>query len=104
SAAIRRECGMDRGPRRHPMLRYRIAAGGLALLPALVVNASAQNCLLPWACQDSQPSRKAWSQKLRMQAEHKTSKITCRREKDCRVLFGAIYAGLPRQDHINDWP
>ena len=38
------------------MLRYRIAAGGLALLPALVVNASAQNCLLPWACQDSQPS------------------------------------------------
>src|SRR5262249_59650045 len=37
---------MDRGPRRHPMLRYRIAAGGLALLPALVVNASAQNSSL----------------------------------------------------------
>ena len=34
------------------MLCYRIAAGGVALLVASVVNASAQSCLLPWACQE----------------------------------------------------
>src|SRR5262249_17697272 len=38
--------------RRDPMLCYRIAAGGVALLAASVVNASAQSCLLPWACQE----------------------------------------------------
>jgi hypothetical protein len=43
------------GRRRHSMPRCRLAAGGLALLPALVVTASAQNCPLPWTCQDSQP-------------------------------------------------
>src|SRR5262249_17947387 len=44
------------GEKETSMLRCRLAAGGLALLPALVVNASAQNCPLPWTCQDSQPS------------------------------------------------
>jgi hypothetical protein len=38
------------------MLRCRIAAGGFALMAASVVNASAQSCLLPWACQDSRSS------------------------------------------------
>jgi hypothetical protein len=38
------------------MLCSRIAAGGFALLAASVVNASAQNCLLPWACQGSRSS------------------------------------------------
>lgn len=33
------------------MLCCRIAAGGFALLAASVVNASAQSCLLPWACE-----------------------------------------------------
>jgi len=37
------------------MLCCRIAAGGLALLAASVVNTSAQSCL-PWACQESRSS------------------------------------------------
>jgi hypothetical protein len=37
----------------------RIAAGGFALLAASVVNASAQSCLLPWACQELRSSAKA---------------------------------------------
>jgi hypothetical protein len=37
------------------MLWRRIAAGGFAFLTASVVNASAQSCLLPWACQESRP-------------------------------------------------
>jgi hypothetical protein len=35
------------------MLWRRIAAGGFAFLAASVVNASAQSCLFPWACQES---------------------------------------------------
>ncbi len=38
------------------MLCCRIAAGGFALLAVSVVNASAQSCLLPWACQESRSS------------------------------------------------
>ncbi|SRR6266571_7103238 len=40
------------------MLCCRIAAGGLALLAASVVNTSAQSCL-PWACQESRSSARA---------------------------------------------
>jgi hypothetical protein len=40
------------------MLCCRIIAGGLALLAASVVNASAQSCL-PWACQESRSSARA---------------------------------------------
>ena len=35
------------------MLCCRIAAGGFALLAVSIVNASAQSCPLPWACQES---------------------------------------------------
>jgi len=38
------------------MLWRRIAAGGFGFLAASVVNASAQSCLLPWACQESRSS------------------------------------------------
>jgi hypothetical protein len=38
------------------MLCCRIAAGGFALLAVSIVNASAQSCLLPWACQESRSS------------------------------------------------
>jgi hypothetical protein len=47
------------------MLCWRIAAGGLALLSASVVNASPKSCPLPWACRDSPPSAERVEPKAR---------------------------------------